>query len=122
MLSKTARPRSTALAVNYVGFTLQATDPSDVARVSFQNPDSARQLVKRLFGYDLATGLVDEEWAAIVKSLQKRHLLAHRMGVVDQDYLNRTGDRNVVKGQKINVSELGSKNEVERIVAYHLEG
>ena len=82
----------------------QATEPSQAERISFQNPDGARQHMKRLFGYDLATSLLDEQWSAIVKSLQKRHLLAHKMGIVDQEYINRTGDRTVVKGQRINVS------------------
>ena len=29
---------------------------------------------------------------------QKRHLIAHKLGVADQEYVNRSGDRNAVPG------------------------
>ena len=40
----------------------------------------------------------------MLKLFQKRHLVAHKMGVVDQEYLNRTEDKRAIVGHKIVVS------------------
>ena len=32
---------------------------------------------------------------------QQRHLLAHREGIVDQDYITKSGDRSYAIGQKL---------------------
>ncbi len=82
----------------------QATDPPKAERVSFQNLDGARRQVNELFGFDIAVDETADEWEAAVRSFQKRHLLAHKMGVADQEYVKRTGDRTIVKGQRIVVT------------------
>ena len=35
---------------------------------------------------------------------QKRHLLAHKMGVIDQDYLRNTTDPGAIVGRKIRLA------------------
>ena len=35
--------------------------------------------------------------------IQKRHVIAHRMGVVDEEYVSRTGDPGTVVGRKVAV-------------------
>ena len=37
----------------------------------------------------------------VLPSFQKRHLVAHTLGVVDRSYLAKTGDRGAVLGRKI---------------------
>lgn len=57
--------------------------------------------------WDAATGkryedhLVDTELQTLQKYFQQRHLLAHRQGLVDTDYLNKTGDTTYREGQRV---------------------
>jgi hypothetical protein len=78
-----------------------AADPAKAEATSFQNLDSARKRLSGLFGFDLAHGLMADEWKFIVRCFQKRHLLAHSMGVVDEAYLKATGDRATMLGRKV---------------------
>lgn len=84
-------------------YAQNATDRSAVERLSFQNLAAAGERVARLFGIDLSAALPPEEWQATVRAFHKRHLLAHKMGVVDEEYLRRSGDRKAVIGRKLNV-------------------
>ncbi len=84
-------------------FADNATDPSEVERLSFQSLDAARERVANLFGIDLSAALSPDEWQAMVRAFHKRHLLAHRMGVVDEEYVRRSGDLQAVVGRKLNI-------------------
>ena len=46
------------------------------------------------------------------RAFQKRHLIAHRMGVVDRNYVDKTGDSLAVVGRKIIVDA----EEVKRLL------
>ena len=54
-------------------------------------------------------------------SFQRRHLLAHAMGVIDQAYVSQTGEDPARVGRRIEVSALGGGEsigvtaEVERL-------
>lgn len=89
----------------------KAIDPSKVERISFQNLPKARQRVQDLFQVDLATALSPAEWEAICRSFQKRHLLAHSMGVVDAAYLTATNDPQAIVGRKVKIE----RSEVEAL-------
>jgi len=80
-----------------------STDPAKAARMSFQSLDGAKNNIVELFGIDLCGGLVSEEWNAAVRGFQKRHLLAHKMGVVDDEYARKSGDAYVVVGRKVSI-------------------
>jgi len=82
-------------------FAAKAADPDAATRVSFQNVTKAQVKVLRLFGYDIAAAAGPAEFAAVNKLLQKRHLVAHRMGVVDQEYIDSTGDALAAIGRKV---------------------
>ena len=71
----------------------KSTDPAKAEKISFQNLEGARQNLSVLFNIDLAAGLASDEWKAAVQGFQKRHLFAHKMGVVDEEYIRRTGDK-----------------------------
>ena len=73
-------------------------------KIRFQNCDEARVSVKKAFGIDLAQSCGEEVWRQIVRLFQKRHVIAHKMGVVDQEYVDRTGDTNAIVGRKIVLS------------------
>ena len=81
--------------------------------MSFQNLDGVRKNLLTLFGLDLAAGLTNDEWKAAIREYQRRHVLSHRAGVVDQEYIDKSGDRTAIAGRKIIISE----NEVRDLVA-----
>ena len=95
----------------------EARNPARAKRISFQNLEGARESLLDLFGIDLSSGVDPEEWRATVVAFQQRHLLAHRFGVVDQEYIDKTGDARAVVGRKITVSDAGVKALVDRIKA-----
>src|SRR5438067_5815011 len=78
-----------------------ATVPAKAENVSFQNLLGARQRLQDLFGIDLAAGVTGGEWDFACRCFQKRHLLAHSMGVVDEAYLRATADPDAVAGRKV---------------------
>lgn len=81
----------------------KATDPAQVGRISFQNLARARRKVEQLFGIDIGVGLGSEEWSLCLRCFQKRHLLAHRLGVVDAEYLRAADDATAMVGRKIRI-------------------
>lgn len=82
-------------------FSGKSSDQANALNVSFQNIERARQRILTLFGADLAQGISPEQWHVVLVSFQKRHLLAHKMGVVDQEYIDATNDKSVVIGRKV---------------------
>lgn len=73
------------------------------ADIPFQNLSGARRKVQDAFGFDFADGLTPDAWDTACRVFQKRHLLAHKMGVVDDDYVRKSGDANAVVGRKVSV-------------------
>jgi len=61
---------------------------------------------------DFAASLNESDWTRVCRCFQKRHLLAHKMGVVDDEYIQATGDRTAVIGRKCQVDA----NEVRALV------
>lgn len=57
--------------------------------------------------------LTPQDWEKACRVFQKRHLLAHKMGVVDEDYIKKTNDPQAILGRKINVS----RDEVTAIIS-----
>ena len=79
----------------------RAQTPAKAEKMNFQNLEQARQGFLDLFGITLSTAVQPEEWLAAGMAFQKRHLIAHKLGVVDQDYVTKTGDPRAVVGRKI---------------------
>lgn len=74
------------------------------ADISFQDIAGARRRVQEAFGFDFADGLDREEWERACRVFQKRHLLAHKMGVIDDEYVQKANDPMALTGRKIRVS------------------
>jgi hypothetical protein len=49
--------------------------------IRFQSLAAARRRVQDAFGFDFADGLSPDEWDVACRAFQKRHLLAHKVGV-----------------------------------------
>ena len=79
-------------------------NPQQVSKLSFQNLSAANEKLEKLFGISLSKFVADEEWKKITRSFQKRHLLTHKMGVIDAQYITQTGDATAVLGRRIAVT------------------
>lgn len=89
-----------------------ASDADKTLRLSFQNLPRAREEVKALFNVDIAEAVTDDEWKIVNTAFQKRHLLAHKMGVVDSDYVKKSCDTRAIAGRKIRLNA----EEVRQVV------
>jgi Zn finger protein HypA/HybF involved in hydrogenase expression len=93
-------------------WSAKAADIAKAEKLSFQNLAGAQQRVQDLFGFDIASCLKTEQWDFACRCFQKRHLLAHNMGVVDEEYLRKTNDPQAIKGRKVSIET----DEVKRLV------
>lgn len=84
--------------------TAQSIDPPKAENISFQNIARARQKVIDLFNVDIAATLDAQNWDLLFQAFMKRHVLAHCMGVVDQKYIDETGDGTAIVGRKIPIT------------------
>ena len=76
----------------------KARAPAKAKNMKFQNLEGARTGFLDLFGVDFSTAVEPEDWRAAVMAFQKRHIIAHKLGVIDQDYVTKTGDTRAVVG------------------------
>jgi hypothetical protein len=73
--------------------------------IGFQNLVGARRNVQQEFGFDFADTLGNEDWDVACRLFQKRHLLAHKMGVMDTEYVQRAKDPAAVIGRRVVVRD-----------------
>lgn len=95
-------------------YSEKASDPPKAIILSFQNIEGVKDKLLTLFNIDITTIFNPEEWHKIIVMFQKRHLLVHRMGVIDQKYIDATGGALFTMGKKISVR----KDEVVEFLAY----
>ena len=81
-----------------------AANPGRASKLSFQNLEVAKRNVSKLFGFELDSGLHENQLKAGIQAFQKRHLLAHKLGIVDAEYLEKSGDPDAVIGRKVTIS------------------
>jgi hypothetical protein len=80
-------------------------------KISFQNLEGAEKNLQS-HGHSLRAHLTREEWEFLNTAFQKRHVLTHNLGVIDEDYLQRAHDPDAILGRKVKIT----KNEVERTI------
>ena len=73
--------------------------------IRFQNMTSARRRVQETFAFDFADELSADSWIATCRIFQKRHLLAHKMGVIDDEYVQKANDSGAVAGRRVRVTQ-----------------
>lgn len=93
----------------------KATDPQKASALSFQNLPSAEKKVEQLFGFKLSSGVTGNEWDLLTRGFQKRHLLAHKMGVVDEQYLAAAKDPTALMGRKVKVAAEEVRELIEAV-------
>jgi hypothetical protein len=85
------------------------------ADLHFQNIRAARHKMQERFGFDFADILAPHDWDCACRLFQKRHLLAHKMGVIDEEYVRKAADPGAVVGRKFQISH-DEVNSALRIV------
>lgn len=85
-------------------FSNKSSEPTKSLSLSFQNIRRARERLLVLFGFDLIAPLSAEESRTLERAFQKRHLFAHRMGVIDHDFVNTTKDVSAIVGRKVQIN------------------
>ena len=91
-----------------------ASNPGRAQNVSFQNLARADQRLQELFDISLSGNLDANEWEFVSRCFQKRHLFAHKMGVVDEAYIDASGDTQAVVGRKVSIAP----DEVTAFIAH----
>ena len=71
----------------------------------FQIVDKGSQLFKDATGKGYDEWLSDKELREMNLLFQRRHLIEHNNGMVDQKYIDKSGDRSYVPGQRLVVKE-----------------
>src|SRR5438132_14003575 len=74
---------------------------SRLTKQRFYDLDDTQQILREWFDIDLCDGLKESERAAVRRLLLRRHVYEHSAGVVDEKYLNESGDTTVKLGQAI---------------------
>jgi len=92
----------------------KASSPKTAETLSFQSIGKARASVNELFGFDFASLLSDDDWRAVTVHFERRHLLAHRMGVIDETFVAKTGGSPDQIGRKAHISD----SEVKDLLQY----
>lgn len=71
----------------------------------FQNLDAGSELWKAEIGESYEALLDPTELGRLRMYYQQRHLLAHQQGIVDVDYITRSGDTSYAVGQRLVIRE-----------------
>jgi hypothetical protein len=72
---------------------------------AFQKLDVGETFWRNLINKSYSDWLTQNEYKLLVNLFQKRHLLSHTEGIVDQMYLNKTTDKTYKVGQRIVIKE-----------------
>lgn len=91
----------------------KSSEPSRAANTSFQNLRNADSAIRRLFGIDFASAVNATTWEQAECGFFKRHLIAHRAGIIDQKYLAESRDPSGMIGRRVVVT----KDEVTALAA-----
>lgn len=75
-----------------------------IEKLSFHNPIQTTEELEKFLGIDILNGINVEEKEFINRRFHRRHLYEHSTGVVDQDYIEKSGDTSVRLGQLIRES------------------
>ena len=93
-------------------YATKSSNPQKAEKISFQNLEASRKKIWDLFNIDLVCGIDIDEWNFVIRCFQKRHVISHKMGVVDEDYIQKTDDNTAIVGRKIIIDA----DEVRRLI------
>jgi len=73
----------------------------DIESMSFQNILKANECLQNWFSFDMLYHFSDDDKTFLNRMFNRRHVLIHNGGRIDQEYLDNTGDTSVRLNQKI---------------------
>ena len=76
----------------------------ELQTLSFQSIDLARDRLRAILDVDFAASLSETDWKALLIAFQKRHALSHRMGIIDEKYIAKTGVPKAHLGRRVTVT------------------
>jgi hypothetical protein len=76
---------------------------TQVKNYSFQNLELADERLQKDFGVSLKSNVDPHIWSVAVLGFMRRHVIAHRAGVVDQKYIDQTSDPTAHVGRRLHV-------------------
>lgn len=79
----------------------------------FQRIDEGSELWRSAVGHGYESWLTAQELSSLKVLYQKRHILAHNEGIIDQRYIEKSGDSKYKLGQRLVVS----KGDIEMLVS-----
>ncbi len=71
----------------------------------FQNLDESSALWQQAIGSDYQSMLSANEYAELQVMFQQRHVFEHKTGMVDQEYIDKSGDSRYAVGQRLVVKD-----------------
>ena len=83
----------------------QITSAKPLKRNVFQRLADGNDLWKDLVGKGYTDWISEDEYKMLIKCFQQRHILQHKDGLVDQDYITKSRDTSYLIGQHIVVNE-----------------
>jgi uncharacterized Zn finger protein (UPF0148 family) len=86
--------------------TYSAVNPREKVKFNaFQNLDTGGTYWKDFYGEAYTDWISADEYQRLNVLFQQRHLLSHTEGIVDQKYIDKSGDIHYTVGQRIVISE-----------------
>lgn len=71
----------------------------------FQRLGDSNNLWKDICGKDYTDWLTKEEYSILLRCFQQRHILQHKDGIIDSEYISKSGDNRYTVGQRIVIKE-----------------
>ena len=84
-------------------------------RNAFQNLDAGSDLWRAEIGHAFGDLIGQTKLDHLKVYFQQRHHLAHQQGIVDQDYIDRSGDRTYAVGQRLLIQDSGVREFADLI-------
>lgn len=79
----------------------QLDSAAKLKRNVFQRLDDGDSLWRNLLGEGYTNWISEDDYALMKKCFQQRHLFQHQDGIVDEDYLSKSGDTTYKVGQHL---------------------
>lgn len=95
--------------------SLPKADEFEYRKNAFQNLEESGKLWKRATGRSYKEMLNPQDIKDLNKYFQQRHLLEHNQGMVDQEYINKTGDQEYKLGHRIIITQEAIQYMIELI-------
>ncbi|MBT3094602.1 MAG: hypothetical protein KME58_17120 [Candidatus Thiodiazotropha sp. (ex Lucina pensylvanica)] len=98
---------------SFDGYGRECTEKAGTV-IKFQNISGANKNLKDNFGIDISSSFSTDDWQFIINQFQKRHLLSHKMGVIDKEYIKKTNGNPATIGRKVKVNS----DDIEKLIDY----